>query len=154
MFAAWFVGGAFLTLLAFRFAAMGVTWAASRVGRPRHPGFRLALANLHRPGNPTGSVVLSLGLGLTVLVAIALIQGNFSARVNESIPKNAPAYFFIDIQPNQRADFNKTVLGVNGASDLREVPCCAAGFPVPTGSKPKRRWLSQSTRGCCAATVA
>ena len=73
-------------------------------------------------------------LALTVLVAIALIQGNFSARVNESIPKNAPAYFFIDIQPNERADFNRTVLGVNGASDLREVPDAARpDFPCQRG---------------------
>ena len=153
-FAAWFVGGAFLTLLAFRFAATGVTWGAARVGRPRNPGFRLALANLHRPGNPTGSVVLSLGLGLTVLVAIALIQGNFSARVNESIPKNAPAYFFIDIQPNQRADFNSTVLGIGGASDLREVPMLRGRISKVNGVEaekalvnPEHAWVLRGDRG-------
>ncbi|UEM20483.1 FtsX-like permease family protein [Skermanella mucosa] len=154
LFAAWFVGGAFVTLLAFRAAAQGVTWAAARAGRPRHPGFRLALANLHRPGNPTGSVVLSLGLGLTVLVAIALIEGNFSARVNESIPKDAPAYFFIDIQPNQREAFNATVLGVPGATDLREVPMLRGRIAKAKGVdaeqaivNPEHSWVLRGDRG-------
>ncbi|MEX2407728.1 MAG: FtsX-like permease family protein, partial [Rhodovibrionaceae bacterium] len=73
LFALGFVGGAIAALLAFRLAALGVTDLARRLPRPRHPGLRLAVANLHRPGNPTGSVVMSLGLGVTVLVAIALI---------------------------------------------------------------------------------
>ena len=47
----------------------------------RRPGLRLALANLYRPGAPTASVVMSLGLGLTVLVAIALIEGNLTRQV-------------------------------------------------------------------------
>ena len=46
-----------------------------RIGRPRHPGVRLAVANMYRPGTLTPDVVLSLGLGLTVLVAVALVVG-------------------------------------------------------------------------------
>ena len=41
---------------------------------------RLALANLYRPGAPTAGIVASLGLGLTVLVAIALIERNIAGR--------------------------------------------------------------------------
>ncbi len=32
--------------------------------------------------------------------------------------------------------------------------CCAAGSPAPTGWRPKRRWSTPSTPGCCAATGA
>lgn len=121
-FAAAFVAGSILTLGAFWVAGWMVTRVAARIGRPRNPVLRLAVANIHRPGNPTGAVVLSLGLGLTVLVAIALIEGNFRLAVKETIPENAPAFFFVDIQPDQVQDFNKTVLAVPGASDLNEVP--------------------------------
>jgi putative ABC transport system permease protein len=121
-FAAFFVLGAFATLLAFRGAAAVVTLGAARMGRPRRPGLRLALANLHRPGNPTGSVVLSLGLGLTVLVAIMLIEGNFSRRIQDELPDSAPAFFFIDVQPGQYEAFRDAVMATPGADDLRSVP--------------------------------
>ncbi|MGQ9366375.1 ABC transporter permease [Azospirillum sp. ST 5-10] len=121
-FALWFVGGAAATLATFRAAAWLVTAGAARARRPRRPGLRLALANLHRPGNPTGSVVLSLGLGLTVLVAIALIQGNFARRIGETIPQDAPAFFFIDIQPDQYAAVRDRVLAVPGTADFEAVP--------------------------------
>lgn len=121
-FAMAFIAGAVATLIAFRAAAWVVERAAARVPRPRRPGLRLAVANLHRPGNPTGSVVLSLGLGLTVLVAIALIEGNFRRAVQETLPAQAPAFFFVDVQPDQRDRFRDTVLGVPGTADLREVP--------------------------------
>ncbi|WP_163110781.1 hypothetical protein, partial [Acinetobacter baumannii] len=56
--------GAFLIL---RLVAYGVMALAARLPRPRRTGLRLAIANLHRPGALTPAVVLSLGLGLTLL---------------------------------------------------------------------------------------
>ena len=75
--------------------------AAARAGKPRFAGLRLALANLHRPGAPTPIVMLSLGLGLTVLVATALIEGNLRDQLTQRIPSDAPAFFFVDIQSSQ-----------------------------------------------------
>jgi putative ABC transport system permease protein len=57
-----------------------------------------------------------------VLVAIALIEGNFRRAVQETLPAQAPAFFFVDVQPDQRDRFRETVLGVPGTADLREVP--------------------------------
>ncbi|MGY9016160.1 MAG: ABC transporter permease, partial [Rhodospirillales bacterium] len=83
---------------------------------------RLVITNLHRPGAATPSIFLSLGLGLTVLVAIALIEGNLSLQVNERLPEKAPAFFFIDIQPGQVSAFDKTVQAVADTSGFRRVP--------------------------------
>jgi putative ABC transport system permease protein len=92
------------------------------MARPRGAEWRLALANLHRPGAATGSVVVSLGLGLAVLVAVVLIQGNLSRQIGERLPDEAPALFFLDVQPDQLAAFDATVTGVPGAHDYRRVP--------------------------------
>ncbi|TIP52038.1 MAG: hypothetical protein E5X68_38820, partial [Mesorhizobium sp.] len=59
---------------------------------------RLALGNIHRPGALTPSVVLSLGLGLTLLVTLALIDGNLRQQISGSLPERAPNFFFVDIQ--------------------------------------------------------
>jgi putative ABC transport system permease protein len=154
LFASYFVGGAILTLIAFWGLAQLIMAGARRLGRPRAPGLRLALANLHRPGAPTPSVVLSLGLGLTVLVAIALIQGNFTRQVQDALPKSAPAYYFIDIQPDQKEEFEKTVLSIPGAVDLQQGPVLrgriAAVNGVPAEQAIVNReqsWVLQSDRG-------
>src|SRR5207302_2025769 len=76
--ALWFVLGAIAAFALFRAAGAAILWVARRLGRPRRPVLRLALANLHRPGAPTAQIVLSLGIGLTVLVAVALVEANLS----------------------------------------------------------------------------
>ncbi|MCW2248664.1 putative ABC transport system permease protein [Azospirillum fermentarium] len=153
-FALWFVAGAVAALAVFRLAAWAVVRGAAALGRPRSPGLRLALANLHRPGNPTGAVVMSLGLGLTVLVIIALIQGNFSRRVQETIPDGAPSFFFVDIQPDQFAPFKDTVLAVPGTTAFEAVPSLRGrietinGQPAEQALKNKEgEWLLRGDRG-------
>nr|WP_295831628.1 FtsX-like permease family protein [uncultured Azospirillum sp.] len=166
LFALWFVGGSIATFLAFRAAAALVTWGAKRVGqrvvgRVRRPGLRLALANLHRPGNPTAAVVLSLGLGLTVLVAIALIQGNFSRRVSETIPQDAPAFFFVDIQRDQFDPLRDLVTAVPGTSAFEAVPSLRGRIERVNGQEaekalvnPEQAWILAGDRGITySATV-
>src|SRR5207237_1583314 len=92
-----------------------ILWVARRLGRPRQPILRLALANVHRPGAPTAQIVLSLGIGLTVLVAVALVEANLSHEVETRVPADAPAFFFIDIQPDQLAGFAALVHAAPGA---------------------------------------
>ena len=118
----WFVLGAVGSLFAFRALAWLIVWTVRRIGRTRNPTLRLALTNICRPGAPTGGIVVSLGAGLTVLVAVALIQSNLTRQVTERIPLDAPAFFFIDIQPNQGEAFAAIVKGVAGAGKIVQVP--------------------------------
>jgi putative ABC transport system permease protein len=121
-FAAWFIGCAIVTLVILHMSALGVMTIARRIKNPPGAVGRLVITNLHRPGTATPSIFLSLGLGLTVLVAIALIEGNLSQQINERLPEKAPAFFFIDIQPGQVFTFDKAVQAVAGTSGFRRVP--------------------------------
>jgi putative ABC transport system permease protein len=152
--AGWFVLGAVGAFIAFPLLARGLMWAAARMGKPKFAALRLALANLHRPGSPTPIVMLSLGLGLTVLVATALIEGNLREQITQRIPKGAPAFFFVDIQSSQIADFEKTVETVPGAGKLDKVPSLRgritriAGEPVNQMKvPPNARWAVDGDRG-------
>ncbi len=120
--ALWFTLGAGLCFLLFRLLAAAVVVAARRAPRPTAPSLRLAIANLHRPGSRAVGAIFSLGLGLTALVAVALVEANLSARIGETIPAEAPSFFFIDIQPRQTEDFDRTVLEVPGVTRLERVP--------------------------------
>ncbi|MBT3238749.1 MAG: ABC transporter permease [Rhodospirillaceae bacterium] len=121
-FACWFVGGAMATLLTLRMGAAVLMKVAARLARCRNAELRLAMANIHRPGSRTPNVVTSLGLGLSVLVATALIEGNLSHQISDRIPERAPAFFFVDIQTDQLAEFEKTIRSVPGTDNLKSVP--------------------------------
>jgi len=151
--ALWFVAGAVGAFALFRLAGAAVMSGARALGRPHRPALRLALANLHRPGAPTAQVMLSLGIGLTVLVAIALVEGNLSREVENRLPAEAPAFFFIDIQPDQLAGFEAIVRATPGAR-FDEVPMMRGritrlnGVPVEEATvAPEARWALRSDRG-------
>jgi len=93
-----FVGATVFAFLVLRLVAVLVQWAAKKSPRVRSVSLRLALGNIHRPGALTPSVVLSLGLGLTLLVTLALIDGNLRRQISGSLPERAPNFFFVDIQ--------------------------------------------------------
>ena len=145
-FAMWFVGGAAVALLLLKGASILVIKGASKFNNIRHTELRLALSNLHRPGATTGSVVLSLGLGLTVLVAIALIEGNISRQVNERLPDLAPAFFFLDIQPTQVAAFDRTVNGVEGTGDFMRTATLRGRIVRIDGEPVSRRRIGEGSR--------
>ena len=164
-----FIGGCAGAFLLFRGLAWLVARGAARLSDPargahgrnrRGPSLRLALANIHRPGAPTASVILSLGLGATVLVAIALIQGNLMDQVRRQMPDRAPAFFFIDILPHQAARFDGAVNGAGGVSRTTRMPMVRArivklnGVPAAEAAvHPDARWATRSERGLTYAAA-
>ncbi|HVA13911.1 MAG TPA: FtsX-like permease family protein, partial [Stellaceae bacterium] len=157
--AAWFILGAGGALVVFRLAAQAMMRLAALAGRPRLPGLRLALANLHRPGAATVGIVASLGLGLAVLVAVTLVHGDLASELSDSLPQRAPSFFFIDIEADQVAGFDKLLTSLPGVSGVRQVPSLRGritaldGVPVEKAFiGPDARWATSSERGLTYAT--
>jgi len=153
-FALWFVLGAAASLVVFRLAAGAVIVAARRLKAPRRPGPRLALANLHRPGAPTVSVLLSFGIGLTVLIVAGLLEGNLTRQVSDRLPAQAPSFFFIDIQPDQVDAVAALAASVPGVGGLHRVPSLRGritklnGVPVAeVETDPSVAWVLRGDRG-------
>jgi putative ABC transport system permease protein len=153
-FALWFCGSAAGTLVLFR----GGGWALMAIARRipvRHPVWlRLGVANLYRPATATPLLLVALGLGLTTLAAVALIQGNIRQQVLGQLPEAAPSFFFIDIQNEQLAQFEKIVGAQPGVSDLHQVPALRArivalnGVPVDqVHVAPGSQWALRGDRG-------
>ncbi len=134
-FAAWFCLAAAATLGLFRLGAWGLMAAARRAPQPvrRRPALRLGLANLHRPGAPTPLMLVSLGVGLTTLAAIALIEGNLRRQLAEQLPETAPNFFFIDIQDDQAARFDALARGLPGVVEVKRVPNLRARIVAVNG---------------------
>jgi putative ABC transport system permease protein len=122
----WFVvvaGGSAIILAAMAWALLR---AIARVAQHAPPGWRLPLANLHRPGSGAASVVIAVGAGLAVLTTVGLLQANLTAEVESRVADRAPRYVFIDIQPDQVAPFRNIVQSTPGATLLQQAPTLRA----------------------------
>ncbi|WP_137930366.1 ABC transporter permease [Mesorhizobium comanense] len=104
-----FVAATVFAFLVLRLVGALVQWAARKSPRVRSVALRLAVGNIHRPGALTPSVVLSLGLGLTLLVTLALIDGNLRQQISGSLPERAPNFFFVDIQSSDVDAFSALI---------------------------------------------
>jgi putative ABC transport system permease protein len=95
--AAIFVAAAAVVFVALRLVAALLMLAARRLPHARTALVRLAIANIHRPGALTPTVVLSLGLGLSLLVTLIQIDGNLRRQFTAALPDKAPSFYFMDI---------------------------------------------------------
>ncbi|OJJ09816.1 glycosyl transferase family 1 [Alphaproteobacteria bacterium AO1-B] len=111
--------GAFVLLVV---VARIIMWLAKRLPPVRSTELRLAIANIHRPGALTPSVVLSLGLGLSLLVALTLIDGNLRRELTATIAGEAPSFFFVDIQSHERDAFETLLREEAPNANLQSVP--------------------------------
>ena len=129
--------------------------------RPRPgPRLRMAVSNLYRPGNATADIVLSLGLGITVLVAVAQVEGNLRRDIAESLPEDAPAFFFVGVEADRIDGLAETVTGIDGAGGFRSVPFLRGRIVRVNGLDPEEAlvrdehaWLIRGDRGLSYATV-
>ncbi len=149
----------FLAAAAGVFALLrGVAWLlmaiARRLPRPRNTMARLALANVHRPGALTPTVVLSLGLGLSLLTAIALIDRSLTQEISGTLAERAPSFFFVDVPSAEEEAFARFLKDKAPEGTYESVPMLRGrivdlnGTPVEQ-AKPSAEaaWVLQSDRG-------
>lgn len=140
--------------LVLRLVAAGVSALARRVPKVHSPALRLAIGNIHRPGALTSSVVLSLGLGLTLLAALALIEGNLRSNLSGAMAEKAPNFFFVDIQSRDLEGFRDVVKETAPKGEVVEVPMLRGRILAFNGEDvqkrqidPNARWVLQGDRG-------
>ena len=149
----WTAGGIAGALLLLGLSAAGIRWLASRgrrVARGR-PALGWALAAIGGPGTSAASVVLSLGLGLSVLAAVGQIDGNLRGAIERDLPDRAPAFFFVDIQKDQMPDFRDRLNSDDHVSRIDSAPMLR-GIITRINGEPAREvagdhWVLNGDRG-------
>ena len=149
-----FIGAMLFAFLVLRAVGLGVQALARRSPRVRSTALRLAIGNIHRPGALTPSVVLSLGLGLTLLVTLALIDGNLRRQIAGNLPERAPNFFFVDIQNTEIDRFSQLVAAEAPKGDLVRVPMLRGRVMALNGVDvrevqvpPEGAWVLRGDRG-------
>jgi putative ABC transport system permease protein len=160
LYAGEFLGGAIVLLGLLRLVASALTWGLRRLPRPRSPLARLAMGDLTRPGAATKGVVTALGLGLTLLATITLLDRTMAAEVNESLPSRAPSFFFVDIQPDETAAFDRTIAAFKSGTDYKRTPMIRGRITsvngVPSAQvkvDPDVKWALSGDRGITYAAT-
>ncbi len=138
------------------FAGLGtlITRMARRSRRPRRPELALAIANLGAPGGLTRSVVLSLGSGLSLLVAVALADASLVAELSGRLPDKSPSYFVLDIPKADEAKFDTAVRQEAPGAQIELAPMLRGrlislrGVPVEQiKAPPEADWVLNGDRG-------
>jgi putative ABC transport system permease protein len=149
-----FVVAAAAVFVLLRLVAALLMAMARRLPRARSPVMRLAIANIHRPGALTPSVVLSLGLGLALLVTVIAIDGNLRRQFLAALPDRAPSFYFVDIAAANAGQFDDFIRQHAPRASLDRVPMLRGrilatnGVPVEN-LKPSQdaAWVLRSDRG-------
>lgn len=152
--AVWFCTGAIIVFAVFYGYAELMKAVMKRLKLPTRPEIRMAMANLYRPANASTSIILSLGLGLTVLVAVTLVQYNFSRLLKEDLAVDSPSFFFLDIQPDQQAAFKSFLEQQPTVRGLQMTPSLRGRITAVNGKKAEEAlvdksesWVISSDRG-------
>ena len=155
-------GGIIGALIVLSVAAVLIRRAARRMSRAGmmrgRTALRMGLGAVGLPGSETTSVVLSLGLGLTVLAAVGQIDANLRAAIQRDLPTVAPIYFFVDIQPDQLQPFLDRVTGDPAVSRVDTAPMLRGIITRINGQRAQDvagdHWVIQGDRGVTYTTTA
>ncbi|MEX0752217.1 MAG: FtsX-like permease family protein [Xanthobacteraceae bacterium] len=152
--ALYFVGAAAAVFVALRLVAAALMWAARHSPHKGSALVRLAIANIHRPGALTPTVVLSLGLGLALLVTLMQIDGNLRRQFTAALPERAPAFYFTDIPAAEAERFDAFIATTAPGTTLERVPMLRGRIVSANGieaedlkATPDAAWVLQSDRG-------
>jgi putative ABC transport system permease protein len=139
-----FVGAALAALGLLAVLGRALAGLGRTLPRPPSLAWRQGLANLRRPGGHTGTVVVALGVGVMVLVAVGLLEASLGRHIDHERRREAPSFFFVDIQPDQRTAFVALVERVGGATPaltpvVRARLAAVDGEPVTRAMLDRRR---------------
>jgi putative ABC transport system permease protein len=141
---------AVLMVAAFGLRRLARKSARGRFARGRVP-LRLALASIGGPREEAAAVILSLGLGLSVLAAVGQIDANLRAAIDRDLPKVAPSYFFVDIQGDQIDGFLKRLADDPAVSKVESAPMMRGILTKINGRDAREvagdHWMVRGDRG-------
>ena len=122
----------------------------------RHKGhlvLRHAVGNILRPGSTARTILFSLGLGITVLVVVVMIDASLQEQISRSIPQNAPSFFLLDVPAREIDPLREMALAERGVREFTSQPSIRGritainGKPAQEGDvAPGSAWALRSDR--------
>ena len=102
-FVAVYLAGVIAALALLRGVAAGLTLLLARLPRPGSRVLRFALSAVTRPGAPTATIVVSLGMGLSLMLLIATTQANINDQLAGQLGSEVPDFVLLDMPRSEFA---------------------------------------------------
>ncbi len=138
-----FMGAFSLALVLLGSAAWLVIRTLAVAARPKRLALRHAIGNLVRPGSQAVSMTIAIGIGVMVIVTVALVERALLRQIGESRPADAPTFFFIDIQPDQVGGISRLLRDRVGAHAPNLTPLVRSRLVAVNGQPVKTEAISE-----------
>ena len=130
--------GAFFTcLIVFFLLSRAIIYLLRKLKNRSNIPLKVSIKNITQTKSITPITIMSLGLGVTLLLTLAMVGTNFKREIGKSIPEIAPDYFFVGIQQNEKDTFVQKVFNMEKDVNLEVVPIITSGITKINGKDPK-----------------
>ena len=98
---------------------------------------KIVIKNLNVFSNLNSLVIMTMGLGVTIVFFLGILSSSINKELNISIPKNAPNFFFLGIQKGELNIFSDKIYEIDNEAEMLIVPMISARIEAINNRKPK-----------------
>lgn len=148
---AFFLCGLAVTSVVLYLTAIALTTVLRRFKSLGSFSLSQAVNSLYRPGNQTRIILLAVGLGAFVVLAVQSLQTNLVREFDFTRNQRLPSLFFVDIQKSQIEGLRQLISSRIG-EEAEAIPTVRArishvnGVPIDFGSRETRQQQGQIGR--------
>ena len=126
----------FVCLIVFFLLSKIIIYLLKKFNFISNISLKVSIKNITQTKSITPITIMSLGLGVTLLLTLALVGTNFKREIARSIPDIAPDYFFVGIQKGEKKKFEQGVYKMNPDANIEIVPMVSSGIVKINGVNP------------------
>ena len=126
----------FVCLIVFFLLSKIIIYFLKKFKSTSNISLKVSIKNITQTKSITPITIMSLGLGVTLLLTLALVGTNFQREIAKSIPDIAPDYFFVGIQKGERKIFEENILKMDANAKIEVVPMVSSGIIKINGVNP------------------
>ena len=126
----------FICLIVFFLLSKIIIYLLKKFNFISNISLKVSIKNITQTKSITPITIMSLGLGVTLLLTLALVGTNFKREIARSIPDIAPDYFFVGIQKGEKKKFEQGVYKMDPDADIEIVPMVSSGIVKINGVNP------------------
>ena len=126
----------FVCLIVFFLLSKIIIYLLKKFNFISNISLKVSIKNITQTKSITPITIMSLGLGVTLLLTLALVGTNFKREIARSIPDIAPDYFFVGIQKGEKKKFEQGVYKMNPDASIEIVPMVSSGILKINGVNP------------------
>ena len=126
----------FVCLIVFFLLSKIIIYFLKKFKSTSNISLKVSIKNITQTKSITPITIMSLGLGVTLLLTLALVGSNFQREIAKSIPDIAPDYFFVGIQKGEKKIFEENILKMDANAKIEVVPMVSSGIIKINGVNP------------------